>query len=92
MTGMTGSHWEDTDDQNDQDDLVAGFVSCFDEKKIQGLFKDFSRTNFPFFKDSNHSLEYMSFLVLPRHDCNFNFYPKGLSVFAPFRHLSIWVG
>ena len=55
-------------------------------------FKDFSRTNFPFFKDSNHSLEYMSFLVLPQHDCNFNFYPKGLSVFAPFRHLRIWVG
>ena len=47
-------------------------------KKIQGLF--------------NHSLEYMSFLVLPQHDCNFNFYPKGLSVFAPFRHLRIWVG
>ena len=57
-------------------------------KKIQGLFKD----KFPFFKDSNHSLEYMSFLVLPQHDCNFNFYPKGLSVFAPFRHLRIWVG
>ena len=62
-------------------------------KKIQVLLlKDFSRTNFPFFKDSNHSLEYMSFLVLPQHDCNFNFYPKGLSVFAPFRHLRIWVG
>ena len=61
-------------------------------KKIQGLFKDLSRTNFPFFKDSNHSLEYMSFLVLPQHDCKFNFYPEGLSVFAPFRNLRIWVG
>ena len=56
-------------------------------EKIHGLL----RTNFPFFKDSNHSLEYMSILVLPQHDCKFNFYPKGLSVFAPFRHLRIWV-
>ena len=59
---------------------------------IKKKFKDFLRTNFSFLKDSNHSLEYMSFLVLPQHDCNFNFYPKGLSVFAPFRHLRIWVG
>ena len=61
---------------------------------LQGSYPvlDFSRTNFPFFKDSNHSLEYMSFLVLPQHDCNFNFYPEGLSVFAPFTHLRIWVG
>ena len=58
------------------------------EQKIQGL----SRTYFSFFKDSNHSLEYMSFLVLPQHDCNFNFYPEGHSVFVPFRHLRIWVG
>ena len=48
------------------------------KKKIQGL----SRTNFPFFKDCNQSLEYMSFLVLSQHDCKFNFYPEGLSVFA----------
>ena len=59
---------------------------------IQGPFKDFSRTNVPFFKDPNHSLEYMSSLVLPQHDCNFHFYPEGLSVVAPFRHLRIWVG
>ena len=66
---------------------------------LQGLypvlnkkFKDFRRTHFPFFKDSNRSLEYMSFLVLPQHDCNFNLYPEGLSVFAPFKHLRIWVG
>ena len=31
MTGMTGSHWDDRDDENDQDDLVAGFISCFDK-------------------------------------------------------------
>ena len=61
-------------------------------------FKDFLRTfqgqnkNFLFFKDSNNSLEYMSFLVLPQHDCKLNFYPKGLSAFVPFRHLRIWVG
>ena len=34
----------------------------------------------------------MSVLVLKQHDCNFNFYPEGLSVFAPFKHLRIWVG
>ena len=88
---MTGGHSDDRDNKNDWDDLVAGFVSCF-EQKIQGLFKDFSRTNFTFFKESNHSLEYMSFLVLPQHYCRFNFYPEGLSVFAPFRHLRIWFG
>ena len=38
------------------------------------------------------ALSIMSFLVLPQHDCNFNFYPEGLSVFAPFRLLRIWVG
>ena len=71
---------------------LQGSYPVLIKKKIQGLFKDFSRTNFPFFKDSNHSLEYMSFLVLPQHDCKFNFYPEGLSVFAPFRYLRIWVG
>ena len=25
----------------------------------------------------------LSFLVLPQHDCNFNFYPEGLFEFAP---------
>ena len=34
MTGMTGSHWDDRDNKNGWDDLVTGFVSCFD-KKIQ---------------------------------------------------------
>ena len=51
----------------------------------------FSRIHFPFSKHSNQILESMSFLVLPQHDCNFNLYPEGLSVFAPFRfrHLKI---
>ena len=55
------------------------------------LGSSFSRTHFAFFKDSNQSLESMSFLVLPQHDCNFKLYPEGLSVFAPFRfrHLRI---
>ena len=74
MTRMTGMTW------------LQGSYPVLIKKKS----KDFSRTNFPFFKDSNHGLEYMSFLVLPQHDCNFNFYPKGLSVFADFRHLRIW--
>ena len=30
----------------------------------------------------------LSFLVLPQHDCNFNFYPEGLFEFAP-KHLTI---
>ena len=80
MTRMTRMTW------------LQGSYPVLIKKKIQAPFKDYSRTNFPFFKDSNHSLEYMSFLVLQQHDCNFNFYPKGLSVFAPFRHLRIWVG
>ena len=48
MTRMTGMTW------------LQGLYPVL-IKKIQGLFKDFSRTNFPFFKDPNHSLEYMSF-------------------------------
>ena len=79
MTRMTGMTW------------LQGLYPVL-IKKIQRLFKDFSRTNFPFFKDPNHSLEYISFLVLPQHDSNFDFYPKDLSVFAPFWHLSIWIG
>ena len=31
----------------------------------------------------------MSFLVLPKHE---QLYPEGLSVFAPFSHLRIWIG
>ena len=27
----------------------------------------------------------------PKYDCNFNSYPEGLSVFAPFRHMRIRV-
>ena len=80
MTRMTRMTW------------LQGLYPVLIKKKIQGLFKDFSWTNFLFFKDPNHSLEYISFLVLPQHDCNFNLYPKGLSVFAPFRHLSTWIG
>ena len=62
------------------------------EQKIPGLFKDFqghishfSRTPF----NAKKSLEYVSFLVLPQHE---QFYPEGLSVFAPFSYLRIWVG
>ena len=43
-----------------------------------------SRTHFPFFKDSIFAkkiLEFTSFLVLPQHE---EFYPEGLSPFAPF--------
>ena len=32
----------------------------------------------------------LSFLVLPQHDCNFNFYHEGLFEFAPLS--TIWVG
>ena len=62
----------------------------FFEQKIKGLFKDFqgpishfSRTPF----SAKTSLESFSFLVLPHEQ----FYPEGLSIFAPFRHLKIWV-
>ena len=62
----------------------------FLNKKIQRLL----RTDFSFFKDSNHSLEYTSFLVLPQHDCNFNIFIlfKVFLCLFPFRHLRIWVG
>ena len=63
--------------------LTTGFV-LFLSLKIQGLFKDFqghisnfSRTPF----SAKKSLESTSFLVLPQHE---QFYPEGLSVFAPF--------
>jgi len=59
-------------------------VCTFFKQKLQGLFKDFqghishfSRT--PFLQKK--SLEFMSFLVLPQHE---EFYPEGLSLFAPF--------
>ena len=66
--------------------------SCiFSNKK----FKHFSRTfkdTFPIFQRL-HSVQKrvlsLSFLVLPQYE---QFYPEGLSVFAPFRHLRIWVG
>ena len=46
-------------------------------KDFQGHISHFSRTLF----SEKESLESMSFLVLLQHD---QFYPKGLSVFAPF--------
>ena len=61
----------------------TGFVPFF-EQKIQGLFKDFqghishfSRTPF----SAKKSLESMSVLVCSHHK---QFYPEGLSAFAPF--------
>ena len=62
------------------------------EQKIQGFFKDFQGHISNCWKISKQRLECVSFLFLPQHDCNFNLYPEDLSVFAPFRHLTIWVG
>ena len=66
--------------------------TLFSEQKIQGLFKGFQghisyfpRTPF----SAKKSLESMSFKELPQHEQS---YPEGLSVFAAFRHLRIWVG
>ena len=60
----------------------AGFVPFF-EQKIQELFKDFQGL---------HSVQKralsLSFLVPPQHE---QFHPEGLSVFAPFMQLRIWV-
>ena len=71
--------------------IQTEFVPFFGQK-IQGPFKDFqghishfSRTPF----NTKKSLEYMSFLVLPQHE---QFYPEGLSVFAPCKYLRIQVG
>ena len=60
-----------------------GFIPFFGQKK----FKVFSRTHFPFFQGL-HSVQKralsLSFLVVSKHE---QFYPEGLPVFAPFRHL-----
>ena len=50
---------------------------------FQGPISQFSRTPF----SAKTSLESFPFLVLPHEQ----FYPEGLSIFAPFRHLGIWV-
>ena len=64
----------------------SGFLNFWPKnlRTFQGLFKDFqghislfSTTLF----SEKESLESMSFLVLLQHD---QFYPEGLSVFAPF--------
>ena len=60
---------------------LKGLNKNFKPRAFQGL----QRTHFPFFKDSifaKKRLEFMSFLVLPQHE---EFYPEGLSLFAPFR-------
>ena len=65
------------------EELDPGFVPFLNKK-----FKDFSRT----FKDSIQCKKEpwaLSFLVLPQHK---QFHPEGLSVFAPFMQLRIWVG
>ena len=56
--------------------------------------RDFSRTfkdPFPIFQGlhsvQKRALMSFSFLVLPHEQ----FYPEGLFIFAPFRHLKIWV-
>ena len=72
--------------------LVELIISSFLDLISKQARQNAAVSVFLFFKDSNHSLEYMSFLGLPQHDCNFNFYPEGVSVFVTFRHLRIWVG
>ena len=60
----------------------TGFIPFFGQK-IQGLFKD----TFPIFSTTPFSAKKSlspSFLVLSQHE---EFYPEGLPVFAPFRHL-----
>ena len=60
----------------------------FFEEKIQRLFKD----TFLIFRGLHSMIKEswsLSFSVLPQREL---FYPEGLSVFAPFRHLRIWVG
>ena len=86
LLAITYDHWPCWFDVNVS---TSGFLPFF-EQKIKGLFKDFqgpishfSRTPF----SAKTSLESFSFLVLPHEQ----FYPEGLSIFAPFRHLKIWV-
>ena len=57
--------------------------TLFFGQKIQGLFKDFQGPISHFSKDSIHCKKE------PQHE---QFYPEGLSVFASFRRLRIWVG
>ena len=68
--------------------INSRFVPFSEQKNsrtFQGHISHFLRTPF----NSKNSLEYVSFLVLPQHE---QFYPEGLSVFAPCRYLRIRVG
>ena len=69
--------------------LLTGFVSFF-EQKVQGLL----RTHLTIFQGLHSAvqkrvLSLCLFSVLPQHE---QFYPEGLSMFAPVRHLRICVG
>ena len=61
------------------------FFLTKNSRTFQGHVSHFPRTPF----SAKKSLESMSFLVLSQHE---QFYPEGLSMFAPFRHLRNWVG
>ena len=65
----------------------AGYVPILNKNSMtfQGRISHFPRTSF----SAKKSLKSMSFLVLPKHE---QLYPEGLSVFAPFCHLRIWIG
>ena len=54
-------------------------------RSFQGHIFHFTRTPF----SAKKNLESMSFLVLSQHE---QFYPEGLSVFVPFKHVTNWVG
>ena len=82
-------NWGDQDDYSDNITEMTGVYDC-NEQGDQDKWNEWDTRMTRLTRDT----ESMSFLVLPQHDCNFNLYPEGLSVFASFRfrHLRIWVG
>ena len=85
LLAITYDHWPCWFDVNV---LTSGFLPFF-EQKIKVLFKAFQGP-FPIFQGL-HSVQKralsLSFFSFPHEQ----FYPEGLSIFAPFRHLKVWV-
>ena len=70
MTGMTGITG------------ITRIARINGMKGLQGLYPFWNKKLKHFSRIPMRDLS-LSFLFLPQHDCNFNFYPEGLFEFAP---------
>ena len=70
MTGMTGITG------------ITRLARMTGMTRLQGSYPFLNKKFTHFSRISMRDLS-MSFLFLPQHDCNFNFYPEGLIEFAP---------